>query len=102
VVTPVVTALADLHADQGGQRRNSRARPGGTISYTVTLVNLGPSTAQNVTLTDVLSAGLSRIGTASSNNGATTNVDARARPAWARRPAWRLGQTADPGRSTPR
>jgi uncharacterized repeat protein (TIGR01451 family) len=35
---------------------------GGTISYTVTLVNLGPSTAQNVTITDVLSAGLSRIG----------------------------------------
>jgi hypothetical protein len=28
----------------------------------VTLVNLGPSTAQNVTITDVLSAGLSRIG----------------------------------------
>jgi uncharacterized repeat protein (TIGR01451 family) len=41
---------------------------GQTISYTVTLVNLGPSVASNVTLTDILSAGLSLI-SASGNNG---------------------------------
>ena len=35
--------------------------------YTVTLVNLGPSTAQNVTLSDILSAGLTLV-SASGNN----------------------------------
>ncbi|MEO7641493.1 MAG: hypothetical protein ABIU07_08770, partial [Ramlibacter sp.] len=44
---------------------------GGTISYTVALVNLGPSVAANVTLTDILSAGLTLV-SASGNNGTTT------------------------------
>ena len=38
---------------------SSTGTAGSTLSYTVTLVNLGPSTAANVTLTDVLGAGLS-------------------------------------------
>ena len=38
---------------------------GATVSYTVTLVNLGPSVAQNVTITDILSAGLTLISSSS-------------------------------------
>jgi uncharacterized repeat protein (TIGR01451 family) len=72
VPTPVA-ASANLQLTKVASSASGTA--GGTISYTVTLVNLGPSTAQNVTLTDVLSAGLSRIG-ASSNNGAVALVDA--------------------------
>ena len=53
----------------------STGTAGGTISYTVTLVNLGPSTAQNVTLTDVLSAGQALI-SASGNNGTTSIAEA--------------------------
>ncbi|MBE2264214.1 MAG: DUF11 domain-containing protein, partial [Burkholderiaceae bacterium] len=54
---------------------------GQTISYTVTLGNLGPSAAQDVTLTDVLSAGLvlqsanSNLGVLTSNaSGATVTL----------------------------
>ena len=47
------------------------ATSGATLSYTVTLVNLGPSVAQNVTLSDILSAGLSLINS-SGNNGTAT------------------------------
>ena len=49
----------------------ARAAQGQTISYTVTLVNLGPNEASNVVLTDVLGAGLTLVG-ASSNSGTTT------------------------------
>ncbi|WP_139119060.1 DUF11 domain-containing protein, partial [Pseudoalteromonas sp. BMB] len=55
VVTPV-SASADLQVSKVASSANGTA--GSTISYTVTLVNLGPSTAQNVTMTDVASAGL--------------------------------------------
>nr|WP_279343722.1 CARDB domain-containing protein [Variovorax terrae] len=47
---------------------------GATISYTVTLVNLGPSAAQNVTLTDVMSAGLSLISASSTGGNGTATV----------------------------
>jgi uncharacterized repeat protein (TIGR01451 family) len=56
VPTPVA-ASANLQLTKVASSASGTA--GGTISYTVTLVNLGPSTAQNVTITDVLSAGLS-------------------------------------------
>ncbi|MBC7610349.1 MAG: DUF11 domain-containing protein, partial [Polaromonas sp.] len=45
------------------------ATQGQTISYTVTLVNLGPSTALNVTITDILSAGLSLVSGSAVTNG---------------------------------
>ena len=56
-----LTASADLVLNKVASTANVPA--GGTISYTVTLVNLGPSVAQNVTLTDVMSAGLTLSGT---------------------------------------
>ncbi|MBK8072833.1 MAG: DUF11 domain-containing protein [Ramlibacter sp.] len=63
VATPVATSGPD--GDQGSQQRPCGS--GQTISYTVTVVNLVP-VASNVTLTDILSAGLSLI-SASGNNG---------------------------------
>ena len=65
VVTPVATS-ADLTLTKVAS--STSGTQGQTISYTVTLVNLGPSVASNVTLTDILSAGLSLI-SASGNNG---------------------------------
>ncbi len=56
-----LTASADLVLTKVASSASGTA--GGTISYTVTLVNLGPSVAQNVTLTDVMSAGLTLSGT---------------------------------------
>ncbi|MCJ0764719.1 DUF11 domain-containing protein, partial [Variovorax sp. CYS-02] len=50
-VSGVVTPVADLVVSKVASSANGTA--GATISYTVTLVNLGPSAAQNVTLTDV-------------------------------------------------
>jgi uncharacterized repeat protein (TIGR01451 family) len=44
---------------------------GSIVSYTVTLVNLGPSVAQNVTITDILSAGLSLVSSSSNQTTAT-------------------------------
>jgi uncharacterized repeat protein (TIGR01451 family) len=41
------------------------------IGYTVTLVNLGPAVAQNVTLTDFISAGQTYAGS-TGNNGTTS------------------------------
>jgi uncharacterized repeat protein (TIGR01451 family) len=64
-----VNAVADLTLTKVAS--NISATQGQTISYTVTLVNLGPSTAQNVTVSDILSAGLTLI-SASGNNGTTT------------------------------
>ena len=76
-----LTASADLVLSKVASTLTPSA--GGTISYTVTLVNLGPSVALNVTLTDAMSAGLTLSGTpvvtggslASSNtSGATATV----------------------------
>ncbi|RYX88686.1 MAG: DUF11 domain-containing protein, partial [Comamonadaceae bacterium] len=47
---------------------------GSTVTYVVKLVNAGPSTAQNVTLTDTLSAGLSLNGSTPASNGAVTTI----------------------------
>ena len=71
VPTPVA-ASADLQLNKVASTASGTA--GGTISYTVTLVNLGPSVAQNVTITDVLSAGLSYITATSNGNVAISNV----------------------------
>jgi len=70
LAVPVVSS-ADLTLTKVASSATGTA--GGTISYTVTLVNLGPSVAQNVTLTDILGAGLSLI-SASGNNGTTTSA----------------------------
>ncbi|MFB2351493.1 hypothetical protein, partial [Priestia megaterium] len=51
VVVPVAS-VADLTLTKVANVVSGTA--GGTISYTVVLVNQGPSVAQNVTLTDVL------------------------------------------------
>ena len=64
-----VTSSADLAVTKTAS--TVQGTSGGTISYTVSLVNMGPSVAQNVTLTDVLSTGHSLI-SASGNNGAVT------------------------------
>ncbi len=64
--TVTVTLVADLTLTKVAS--STSGTQGQTISYTVTLVNLGPSVASNVTLTDILSAGLSLI-SASGNNG---------------------------------
>ena len=55
---------------------NGPAVQGSTISYTVTVVNLGPSTAQNVSIADVLSTGLSFISASTNGNVATSNAGA--------------------------
>ena len=52
--TAVVTS-ADLELVKRGP---ATAQPGATVVYTLTLRNLGPSTAANVVLTDTLPAGL--------------------------------------------
>ncbi|MBK8072817.1 MAG: DUF11 domain-containing protein [Ramlibacter sp.] len=64
--TVTVALVADLTLTKVAS--STSGTQGQTISYTVTLVNLGPSVASNVTLTDILSAGLSLI-SASGNNG---------------------------------
>ncbi len=64
-----VSSSADLTVTKVASSVSGTA--GQTINYVVTLVNRGPSIAQNVTLTDVLSAGQSLV-SASSNNGTTT------------------------------
>ncbi len=73
VPTPVA-ASADLVLSKVASAANGTA--GGTISYTVTLVNLGPSTAQNVTITDVMSAGLTLSGTPVVTGGSLLNSNA--------------------------
>ena len=69
VVTPVV-ASADLTLTKV---INGPAVQGSTVSYTVTVVNLGPSSALNVQITDILSAGLSFISASTSGNVAAAN-----------------------------
>ncbi|MES2051291.1 MAG: hypothetical protein V4455_04970, partial [Pseudomonadota bacterium] len=72
-VAGTVTGVADLTLTKVASNNNS-GTAGGTISYTVTLVNLGPSAAQSVTLTDVLGAGLTLVSASSNNAGGTTTV----------------------------
>ncbi|RYG12991.1 MAG: DUF11 domain-containing protein, partial [Burkholderiales bacterium] len=67
--TDAVATSADLTVTKVASAVSGTS--GGTISYTVALVNRGPSVASNVTLTDILSAGLSLV-SASGNNGTTT------------------------------
>ena len=69
VVTPV-TASADLTLTKV---INGPAVQGSTVSYTVTVINLGPSSALNVQITDVLSAGLSFISASTSGSAAAVN-----------------------------
>jgi uncharacterized repeat protein (TIGR01451 family) len=71
VVLPVA-AVADLTVTKVASVTVGTS--GGTISYTVTLVNLGPSVAQNVTLTDFLSAGQRYISSSSNIAGGGTGT----------------------------
>jgi uncharacterized repeat protein (TIGR01451 family) len=72
-ITKTLTVITSADVTLTKVASVANATPGQTISYTVTLVNLGPSVAQNVTISDILSAGLSRI-SSSSNNGTPTQV----------------------------
>ncbi|MDO8277025.1 MAG: SdrD B-like domain-containing protein [Burkholderiaceae bacterium] len=74
VTVPVpVVSQADLTVTKVSSVGSGSATVGSTISYTVTLVNLGPSAAQNVTITDVLGTGLNLV-SSSSNRGTVTGV----------------------------
>ncbi|HEY3760509.1 MAG TPA: tandem-95 repeat protein [Verrucomicrobiae bacterium] len=53
-VTTSVSPAADVAVFNSGP---AAAAPGGTIAYTITVTNLGPSTASNVVVQDVLPAG---------------------------------------------
>ena len=66
-----VATSADLTLTKVASVGSGSATAGSTISYTVTLVNLGPSTALNVTITDILSAGLTLVSSSSNNSTAT-------------------------------
>lgn len=69
-----VASNADLTLTKTASAANAVA--GSTISYTVTLVNLGPSVAQNVTLTDIFSAGLVLSGTPVATGGGVLSSNA--------------------------
>ncbi|MEG3860955.1 DUF4347 domain-containing protein, partial [Microcoleus sp. herbarium12] len=62
--SPVTVAVADLVTTKTG---SATAIAGTTVSYTITTVNNGPSTATNVTVTDSIVPGL--IGVSVSNGG---------------------------------
>ncbi|OIO54902.1 hypothetical protein AUJ46_02215 [Candidatus Peregrinibacteria bacterium CG1_02_54_53] len=62
------TQSADLSITKSGP---STTLPGGTISYSVNVINNGPATAQNATVTDVIPAGLTF--NAASSSGCTLN-----------------------------
>ncbi|MCZ0901744.1 hypothetical protein ON021_17760, partial [Microcoleus sp. HI-ES] len=49
VSTTIVAALADVVTTKTG---TTAAAPGETVTYTISTVNNGPSTAENVTVTD--------------------------------------------------
>ncbi|RYX96494.1 MAG: DUF11 domain-containing protein [Comamonadaceae bacterium] len=70
-LTVPVVSNADLRVTKTAS--TTAGTSGSTISYTVTLTNLGPSVAQNVTLTDILSAGHLLV-SSSSNNGVTSTL----------------------------
>ncbi|UBV42789.1 DUF11 domain-containing protein [Deinococcus taeanensis] len=56
--TDTVTPVADLSVSKTGP---GFAKPGETLTYTLTLTNAGPSAASSVTLTDPLPAGLTYV-----------------------------------------
>ncbi|MEG4976520.1 DUF4347 domain-containing protein, partial [Microcoleus sp. K4-B3] len=64
VSTTIVAALADLVTTKSG---TAAAAPGERVTYTISTVNNGPSTAENVTVTDSIIPGLT--GVIPSNGG---------------------------------
>ncbi|WP_242720281.1 DUF4347 domain-containing protein [Microcoleus vaginatus] len=64
VSTTIVDALADVVTTKTG---TTAAAPGETVTYTISTVNNGPSTAENVTVTDTILPGLT--GVIPSNGG---------------------------------
>ncbi|MBW3587324.1 MAG: DUF11 domain-containing protein, partial [Cyanobacteria bacterium 0813] len=64
VPTTIVAALADLVTTKTG---SEAAAPGATVTYTISTVNNGPSTAENVTVTDTILPNLT--GVIPSNGG---------------------------------
>ena len=64
VSTTIVAALADVVTSKTG---TTAAAPGATVSYTISTVNNGPSTAENVTITDSIVPNLT--GVTVSNGG---------------------------------
>ncbi|MEG4009599.1 DUF4347 domain-containing protein, partial [Microcoleus sp. Pol1C5] len=69
VSTTIVAALADLVTTKTG---TTAAAPGETVTYTISTVNNGPSTAENVTVTDSIVPGLTIV---SLSNEAVYNAD---------------------------
>ncbi len=68
-----VTASADLSLDKSGP---ANVTAGGSISYDLDVANLGPSTAQNVSVTDTLPTGVTFVSVNPSNGGWTCNNNA--------------------------
>ncbi|TAF04456.1 MAG: DUF4347 domain-containing protein, partial [Oscillatoriales cyanobacterium] len=66
-VTTALTPSADVVTTKTG---TNSAAPGATVSYTITTQNNGPSTADNVTITDSIIPGLTGV---SVSNGGTYN-----------------------------
>ncbi|WP_172187647.1 DUF4347 domain-containing protein, partial [Microcoleus asticus] len=64
VSTTIVAASADLVTTKSG---TTAAAPGERVTYTISTVNNGPSTAENVTITDTIVPGLT--GVIASNGG---------------------------------
>jgi uncharacterized repeat protein (TIGR01451 family) len=72
---PVTVLPSSIDLSLTKTTQSSTATPGSTISYTITVANAGPSTATNVTMTDVLPAGLqfvSAVPSQGSCSGTTT------------------------------
>ncbi|MEG4866702.1 MULTISPECIES: DUF4347 domain-containing protein, partial [unclassified Microcoleus] len=69
VSTTIVAALADVVTTKTG---TTAAAPGETVTYTISTVNNGPSTAENVTITDSIVPGLNIV---SLPNEAVYNAD---------------------------
>ncbi|MEG4334393.1 DUF4347 domain-containing protein, partial [Microcoleus sp. AT9_A2] len=69
VSTTIVAALADVVTTKTG---TTAAAPGETVTYTISTVNNGPSTAENVTVTDSIVPGLNIV---SLPNEAVYNAD---------------------------
>ncbi|MEG3941640.1 DUF4347 domain-containing protein, partial [Microcoleus sp. S36b_A3] len=69
VSTTIVAALADVVTTKTG---TAAAAPGETVTYTISTVNNGPSTAENVTITDSIVPGLNIV---SLPNEAVYNAD---------------------------
>ncbi|MEG4840004.1 DUF4347 domain-containing protein, partial [Microcoleus sp. B9-D4] len=71
VSTTIVAALADLVTTKIG---DTAAAPGQRVTYTISTVNNGPSTAENVTITDTIVRGLTGVngGVYDDNTGIVT------------------------------